>query len=243
MRNKYIIHTQPARISDHEIEKYQDFSRVLAESKTGKNIHLSTRSLISIGITAVMIALVIWWLSGYREPVQEPLNSEVSETPSNVSEQQETPGKQNNEVIPDHEIDSESEPESNPERAEVQPEIERKAPLKQTEAVKEEPSREEIIFLKAEPVNGMAGLYEYFENELVYPEEGLKDKISGTTLITFTINVNGRAEDIEIERSLGEAFDKEAIRLISEMPDWNPASVNGTPVKSKISIPINFSVR
>lgn len=97
-------------------------------------------------------------------------------------------------------------------------------------------------YLEAEPVDGITALYAYFDNTLKYPESALPDSIQGVTLVTFTINVEGRAEGIIIEKSLGVPFDNEAIRLIEGMPIWRPASINGQSINSKVSIPLTFRI-
>jgi len=96
------------------------------------------------------------------------------------------------------------------------------------------------IYLPAEPLDGYSALYNYFNTNLVYPPEAIKDSVQGTLVINFTINRAGEAEDIQITQSLGALFEKEAHRLIENMPVWKPASLNGKPVSSKVSLPLHF---
>lgn len=104
-------------------------------------------------------------------------------------------------------------------------------------------SQAESEYIQAEPINGYDALYEYFNKNLVYPHEAVKDSIQGIQTVSFVINADGKPEQIQIGKPLGEAFDREARRLIENMPEWKPATLNGKPVPSKISVPLTFSVQ
>jgi TonB family protein len=101
----------------------------------------------------------------------------------------------------------------------------------------------EYQFKEAVPVDGYPAIYEYFNRTLQYPEEGLKDSIQGVVTVSFIINEIGSPEKIQIENSLGEAFDRETIKMIEQMPRWNPATVNGKPIASRLAIPLTFQIK
>ena len=97
-------------------------------------------------------------------------------------------------------------------------------------------------YTEAEPVNGYPDLYGYFQKELTYPVEALKDSIEGIVSVSFVIGKTGKPEQIKILNSPGIAFDNEAVRVISGMPEWKPASLNGKPVPARISMPLTFQI-
>jgi len=101
----------------------------------------------------------------------------------------------------------------------------------------------ESQYVQAEPHNGYSDLYNFFNANLVYPAEALKDSIQGVQTISCVINAVGKPEQIEIVNSLGEPFERESRRLIENMPAWKPATLNGKPVASKISLPITFQIQ
>jgi TonB family protein len=101
----------------------------------------------------------------------------------------------------------------------------------------------EAGYMQAEPLLGYPDLYEYFNANLVYPPEALKDSIQGVQTVSFVINAEGKPEQIEVVKSLGEPFEKEVKRLIENMPEWKPATLNGKPVSSKISLPLTFQIQ
>ncbi|HEX5168148.1 MAG TPA: TonB family protein [Cyclobacteriaceae bacterium] len=109
---------------------------------------------------------------------------------------------------------------------------------------RKEPDRKtEYSFVEAEPVDGYPNLYDYFNRELKYPSEGLVDSIQGIVTVSFLINTKGKPEKIEIKNSLGEVFDREVKKVIENMPLWRPASVNGNPVSSRLSVPLTFQIK
>nr|WP_294790896.1 energy transducer TonB [uncultured Mucilaginibacter sp.] len=67
-----------------------------------------------------------------------------------------------------------------------------------------------------------------------------KDKIHGKIIVGFTITTQGRIKDVNIFQSVDKDLDKEAMRVISTMPDWEPAIQFNTPVSVKYSVPIAF---
>jgi TonB family protein len=89
----------------------------------------------------------------------------------------------------------------------------------------------------------MDSLSIYLNQNLNYPEEVDKSQeIEGTVNVIFTITTEGEASKIQIENSLGEAFDEECKRLISNMPRWEPAIRNGKAVDSKVSLQLSFKI-
>jgi TonB family protein len=101
----------------------------------------------------------------------------------------------------------------------------------------------EGVYIQAEPVNGYPDLYAYFDRELTYPKEAMKDSVAGIVTVKFTVDKEGRARNVLIENSLGILFDQEVNRIVHEMPAWKPATYNGSPVTSKISIPLTFQLQ
>ena len=75
---------------------------------------------------------------------------------------------------------------------------------------------------KAVPVMGMADYKDYLEENITYPENESKKR--GAVRVEFTINSDGSLSNFEIKKSLGSAFDAEAIRLIKEGPVWKAAT-------------------
>ncbi|KYG80334.1 hypothetical protein AWW67_09130 [Roseivirga seohaensis] len=87
---------------------------------------------------------------------------------------------------------------------------------------------------KAVPVMGMSEYKDYLEKSIIYPEN--ESKTRGTVRVEFTINADGSLSNFEIKKSLGTAFDTEAIRLIKEGPAWQAATDENGASKASTEI-------
>lgn len=80
---------------------------------------------------------------------------------------------------------------------------------------------------------------------LMYPNEAKENGISGRAKISVYIDKNGNMVDFKIFESLNEHLDKEALRVISQLPKewkWIPANRAGIEIESMIVIPLNFQL-
>ncbi len=90
---------------------------------------------------------------------------------------------------------------------------------------------------------GDIGLFTYLSKKTKYPNE-LKDSgIKGIVYVSFLITETGEIpiDSIQIKQSLHPLLDEEAIRLISKMPNWKPATdQKGNSIKIRYNFPIRF---
>ncbi len=231
-------------VPDEEIRSYMDFNKVLDEHR--KTLQTQNRNAL---IRSVSIALVVggamfgfWHVLDHEQKPAETKN--VLETESRHVRREPLPAQSqvdsvaaiNEKIIDKKPADDSPVP--------VTPKT--KVPSsKSSPATVEEESEKETsqVYVQAEPTDGYPVLYEYFSRELKYPKEVLADSIQGVVTVVFTINSEGKPVNISIEESLGEAFDREAMRLIENMPSWNPATFNDKPVASRISLPLTFQIK
>ena len=80
----------------------------------------------------------------------------------------------------------------------------------------------QVVFIDTlEPAEGRANFDDYIANNLKAPEEFiLKSMNGGEVQLSFDVNNKGEAVNIAIVKSLCEACDAEAIRLLKEGPKW-----------------------
>ncbi|NQZ77188.1 MAG: energy transducer TonB [Ekhidna sp.] len=116
-------------------------------------------------------------------------------------------------------------------------------PLQEKEALfTEEVPSTPLLNASAKPLDGFVALYQYFDEKLQYPDSMLMDSVEGVVKVAFTISADSSISHIEVFESLGEAFDKEAVRLVNEMPKWTPAIKDNQPVSSSMIIPVRFKI-
>lgn len=105
-------------------------------------------------------------------------------------------------------------------------------------------SDDDEIFLKvdrkAQFPGGVHNLMLYIRENMEYPEEAKEDGVQGRVLIKFIVRKDGSIDNINVTRSLDPLLDKEAIRLVENMPNWIPAQNQGRIVNSFFTIPILF---
>lgn len=95
-------------------------------------------------------------------------------------------------------------------------------------------------FVEANPIGGYEKLYEYLRDNCKYPDSLVHTGINGTVLVQFTINKKGDAEQISVIKHLHPALDQEAIKAVAQMPLWTPASIDGKPLDTKLTLPLTF---
>jgi protein TonB len=93
------------------------------------------------------------------------------------------------------------------------------------------------IEVKPDFPGGMDKFYSYVGKNYQTPEEeGLKGKV----YVTFVVEKDGSLTDIKVIRDIGYGTGKEAIRVLSKCPRWNPGEQNGKKVRVLYSLPITI---
>ena len=87
---------------------------------------------------------------------------------------------------------------------------------------------------------GTDACYRWLSDHIKYPEECKEKGIEGEVTVLFVVEKDGSISDIKAQNATDEAFVKEVIRVVSSMPKWKPAKVNGEVVRSRMHFPINF---
>jgi periplasmic protein TonB len=87
---------------------------------------------------------------------------------------------------------------------------------------------------------GQIGLTEYIKKNFNWNQGQLT--VEGTVWVGFWVDVDGKVEDVKIVRGLCESCDKEALRLVKNMPTWIAGTENGKVVKTKMALPIKFGL-
>ncbi|MCF8303385.1 MAG: energy transducer TonB [Bacteroidales bacterium] len=126
--------------------------------------------------------------------------------------------------------------------ADQETEIEEYTPV-QTE---EEEVEEEEIFTVVEQQPSFPGgeraRMKYLQENIEYPQMARESGIQGTVYVTFVVEKNGDVTNVEVLRGIGGGCDKEAIRVVKNMPKWNPGKQRGKPVRVQFNMPIRFTL-
>ena len=91
-----------------------------------------------------------------------------------------------------------------------------------------------------QPISGRDAWHQFVARNIQYPAADRKAGIQGAVVVTFQITKEGKVDGVELLRGIGGESDQEAIRVISEAPDWIPAKKDGQLVASRMRVPILF---
>ncbi|MDL2305195.1 TonB family protein [Bacteroides sp. OttesenSCG-928-D19] len=113
--------------------------------------------------------------------------------------------------------------------------------------VEEEEPEEETIFEIVENMpefpGGYAALMQYLNKNIKYPTIAQENGTQGRVIIQFVVNRDGSVVDPVVMRGVDPYLDKEALRVISGMPKWNPGQQRGKPVRVKFTVPVQFRLQ
>ncbi len=83
----------------------------------------------------------------------------------------------------------------------------------------------------------------FIRNHLRYPNEARNRGIEGTVYVAFTVDASGRVLDPRVIVGIGGGCDEEALRVVRQMPRWEPARKGERAVPVTLHLPIHFALR
>ena len=113
-------------------------------------------------------------------------------------------------------------------------------------SLQEEEHEDEIFTIVEEQPSypgGDKARIEFFNKTIKYPTIAQENGIQGTVYVTFVVNKDGKIVDVQVVRGADPNLDKEAVRVVSAMPPWNPAKQRGKSVRARFTLPVRFTLR
>lgn len=90
---------------------------------------------------------------------------------------------------------------------------------------------------------GVQGLMQYISSNLKYPAAAQKAGIQGKVIVSMIVDKEGNITDPKIIKGITPLLDAEAIRIISDMPQWKPGTDKGEKVNVQYTIPLVFKLQ
>lgn len=88
---------------------------------------------------------------------------------------------------------------------------------------------------------GKTMLLQDLTSSIEYPEIDNYDGTDGKVYVSFVVNKEGKIKDVRIARGIGPEFDKEALRVISELEKtWNPGIEDDKKVDVSVTVLFKF---
>ena len=90
---------------------------------------------------------------------------------------------------------------------------------------------------------GQAALLEYLAKNIKYPVVAEENGVQGRVIVTFVVERDGSITDVRVVKSVDPSLDKEAARVFKSMPKWQPGKQNGSAVRVKYTVPVQFRLQ
>jgi protein TonB len=111
-------------------------------------------------------------------------------------------------------------------------------------AVKED--KPEIFLHVEQPPQFPGGekeLMKWLGENIKYPTIAQEQGIQGRVVLRFVVSPDGSVGQVEVQRSLDPSCDKEAVRVVKNMPKWTPGKQNGNAVYVYYTLPVLFRLQ
>jgi protein TonB len=107
-----------------------------------------------------------------------------------------------------------------------------------------------VIYNKAEVdpsfPGGKKAMMKYFDANLKYPEDAVSKGWEGTVYVEFVVGKDGLVRNAtvtdETDSDADQSLKDEAIRVVTNMPRWNPGTQVGAAVPVKYDLPVAFKL-
>lgn len=221
-----------------------------------------TRNKVVCTVAALLIALVVGLYVTNSRTDKEPQTA-ATEQPTQLADSiaasQEEAGEttdgnvaDNNETISDgkptngnnndgHTSPSQasSRPNKTTQNGQKEPETVRSEPLNKPQPVNSTRVYDVVEQMPSFP-GGISGLRTYLNQNIRYPAEAQENCVQGRVVVSFVVGKDGHISDVTVVRSVDPSLDKEAVRVIRNMPRWTPGKQGGEPVKVRYNVPVSF---
>lgn len=119
-----------------------------------------------------------------------------------------------------------------------------KEEIAQPEPPKEEENKVfEVVEENPSFPGGQAALMQWLNANIKYPVIAAENGIEGRVIVQFVVSKTGSISDVRVVRGVDPSLDKEAVRVVSNMPNWTPGRQNGTTVNVRFTLPVTFRLQ
>ena len=113
----------------------------------------------------------------------------------------------------------------------------------QTEAKVDENTIFQVVQEMPEFPGGMAECMKWLGKNVKYPATAMEKGVQGRVIIQFVVNRDGSISEASVARGIDPDLDKEALRVVSAMPNWIPGKQRGQAVRVKYTLPVMFRLQ
>lgn len=89
---------------------------------------------------------------------------------------------------------------------------------------------------------GEQAMMTYLQENLTYPVKAREARIQGSVFVSFIVERDGKLSTLQVVRGVGGGLDEEALRVVKNMPPWEPGTQGGEAVRVQFFLPIFFTL-
>ncbi len=87
---------------------------------------------------------------------------------------------------------------------------------------------------------GTKELSKYLSKNIRYPRNSRTSSSRGRVIVCFKVKQDGAISEVKVIKGANKVLNKEAKRVVANMPNWKPAFENGNAISTVLRIPIVF---
>ncbi|WP_313381580.1 TonB family protein [Proteiniphilum saccharofermentans] len=109
----------------------------------------------------------------------------------------------------------------------------------------EEVTEEIFVVVEEQPEfpGGQAAMMKFLSDNIRYPVIAQENGIQGRVICSFVVERDGSITDVQVVRGVDPSLDREAIRVIQQMPRWKPGKQRGSAVRVRFTLPVVFRLQ
>ncbi len=109
----------------------------------------------------------------------------------------------------------------------------------------EEVTEEIFVVVENQPEfpGGNAAMMKFLSDNIKYPVIAQENGIQGRVICNFVVERDGSITDVQVVRGVDPSLDREAVRVIQQMPRWTPGKQRGQAVRVRFTLPVVFRLQ
>ncbi|NMB05110.1 MAG: energy transducer TonB [Bacteroidales bacterium] len=109
----------------------------------------------------------------------------------------------------------------------------------------EEVTEEIFVVVEDQPLfpGGNAAMMKFLSDNIKYPVIAQENNIQGRVICNFVVEKDGSITDVQVVRGVDPSLDREAVRVIQQMPRWKPGKQRGQAVRVRFTLPVVFRLQ
>ena len=109
----------------------------------------------------------------------------------------------------------------------------------------EEVTEEIFVVVEEQPEfpGGQAAMMKFLSDNIKYPVIAQENGIQGRVICNFVVERDGSITDVQVVRGQDPSLDREAVRVIQQMPRWKRGKQRGSAVRVRFTLPVVFRLQ